>query len=128
MNTFFKSFGYAWQGMRSAFREQRNLKVQFAIASMVIVIGFVLSINVSQWAILLICIALVISLEMINTAIEKLVDLVTTEWKPKAGKIKDVSAGAVLLASIISVAVGVITLWEPAMEFISLFVHVDAPY
>jgi diacylglycerol kinase len=125
MNAFFKSFIYAWQGIRCAFREQRNLKVQFAIACLVIVAGFALSINVAQWAILLICIALVISLEMINTATEKLVDLVTMEWKPLAGKIKDISAGAVLVASMISVVVGIITLWEPIMTLIRVFLLPD---
>jgi diacylglycerol kinase len=70
--------------------------------------GFYLSIQPIEWCIILMCISLVISLELINTAVENLVDLVTLERKPLAGKIKDIAAGAVLIASAISLIIGII--------------------
>jgi diacylglycerol kinase len=108
MKEFLKSFGYALQGIGASFNEQRNLKVQILVAVVTIGAGFYYDISSSEWCIILLTIGLVIGLEMMNTAIESLVDLVTLEWKPLAGKIKDMAAGAVLVASIIAVIIGII--------------------
>lgn len=108
MKGFFKSFLFALKGIRSSFDEQRNLKVQMAVAVVTIGAGFYCNITAIEWCLILFAIALVIGLEMVNTAMEDLVDLVTTEWKPLAGKVKDMAAGAVLVVSIISVVIGVI--------------------
>lgn len=108
MKSFFKSFTYAIRGIWSSIADQRNLKVQIVIAMIVIGAGFYFDITATEWCIILICIGLVIGLEMINSAIESVVDLVTLERKPLAGKIKDIAAGAVLISSIISVIIGVI--------------------
>lgn len=108
MKDFFKSFTYAIQGIWSAMADQRNLKFQLAVAVLVIGAGFYVSITALEWCIILICIALVIGLELVNTAIENLVDLVTMERNPLAGKIKDIAAGAVLTVSVISLIIGLI--------------------
>lgn len=108
MNDFFKSFIYALQGIWSGIADQRNLKVQLAVTVIVVMAGFYVSITPVEWCIILICIALVISLELVNTAIENLVDLVTLERSPLAGKIKDIAAGAVLTVSVISLIIGLI--------------------
>ncbi|HKZ39160.1 MAG TPA: diacylglycerol kinase family protein [Chryseolinea sp.] len=108
MREFLKSFIYALHGIWSGIADQRNLKFQLAVAIVVVGAGFYLSIRPIDWCIILMCISLVISLELINTAVENLVDLVTLERKPLAGKIKDIAAGAVLIASAISVIIGVI--------------------
>jgi len=108
MKSFFKSFTYAIRGIWSSIADQRNLKVQIVIAMIAIGAGFYFDIATIEWCIILICIGLVIGLEMINSAIESVVDLVTLERKPLAGKIKDIAAGAVLISSIISVIIGVI--------------------
>ena len=105
---FFKSFGYAIKGVVVSLREQRNLKIQTFIALITIGAGFYVKITSLEWCIILLTIGLVIGLEMINTSIENLVDLVTRERTPHAGKIKDMAAGAVLFASLIAVAVGII--------------------
>src|SRR6478609_4944606 len=102
MLRFLQSFFNALKGMQASLQEQRNIKVQLFVAAITIGAGFYFKITDTEWCIILLTIALVISLEMINTAIEDLVDLVTTEWKPHAGKIKDMAAGAVLGASIIA--------------------------
>jgi len=108
MKSFLKSFIYAIHGIWSGITEQLNLKVQIAIAVIVIGAGFYFRITATEWCIILICIGLVIGLEMINSAIENLVDLVTLERKPLAGRIKDIAAGAVLVVSVITVIIGVI--------------------
>ena len=108
MKSFLSSVKNAIHGIWAGISDQRNLKVQIAIALIVIGAGFFLRITSYEWCMVLICMGLVIGLEMINSAIENLVDLVTLERKPLAGKIKDIAAGAVLFVSIISLIVGVI--------------------
>lgn len=105
---FLRSFIYAIHGLWSGIADQRNLKFQLAVAVIVVGAGFYLSIAAIEWCIILLCIAMVIGLELVNTALENLVDLVTLERKPLAGKIKDIAAAAVLIVSIFSVIIGVI--------------------
>ena len=108
MKYFFKSFVYAINGIWSGVTDQLNLKVQLGVALVVISAGFYYDITPVEWCVILLCIGLVLGLEMMNSAIESLVDLVTLERNPLAGKIKDIAAGAVLLVSLISVVIGVI--------------------
>jgi diacylglycerol kinase len=108
MKDFFKSFIYALHGIWSGIADQRNLKFQLGVAVVVIGAGFYLSITPIEWCIILLCIALVIGLELVNTALENLVDLVTLERNPLAGRIKDIAAGAVLAVSVISLIIGLI--------------------
>jgi diacylglycerol kinase len=108
MNKFFKSFVYALKGIWLAISDQRNVKVQLFVAIIVVGAGAYLRISSLEWCVILLCIAFVIGLELVNTAIENLVDLVTLERNPLAGKIKDIAAGAVLLASVISLVIGLI--------------------
>jgi diacylglycerol kinase len=108
MKSFLKSFIYAIHGLWSAVDDQRNLKVQLAVAILVVGAGFYLSITSIEWCIILLCIAFVIGLELVNTALENLVDLVTLERKPLAGMIKDIAAGAVLFVSTLSLIIGIL--------------------
>ena len=108
MEKFLKSFIYAIHGIWSAIADQRNLKFQLGVAIIVVGAGFYLGIASMEWCVILLCIALVIGLELVNTALENLVDLVTMERNPLAGKIKDIAAGAVLIVSIISLIIGLI--------------------
>lgn len=75
---------------------------------MVIVAGVTLRINTTEWSVVLILCGLVISLELINTAIENAVDLVTKEYNEKAKNAKDIAAGAVLFSAIIAAIIGFI--------------------
>jgi diacylglycerol kinase len=97
-----------FSGIRAALMEQQNLRVLFFIAALVIAMAFYFDVDRFEWCVLLLCIGLVIGLEMINSSIENLVDLVTLEKKPLAGKIKDIAAGAVLFVSILSTVIGII--------------------
>lgn len=108
VNGFLKSFLYALNGLRASLQGQRNLKIQIVIACITIGAGFYFNIAAWEWCVILLTIGLVVGLELVNTAIESLVDLVTRERKPEAGRIKDIAAGAVLVVSAIALIVGVI--------------------
>jgi diacylglycerol kinase (ATP) len=108
MKHFLMAFVYATRGIIAAFASERNLKVHLMVALATAAGGFYFQITALEWCAIVICIGLVLSFEIINTAIEDLVDLVTEEWTPLAGRIKDAAAGAVLVVSIMSLIVGII--------------------
>jgi diacylglycerol kinase len=108
MKRFFASFGFAGKGIALAFRSQPNFKTQFVIAAIITVLGLVLRLAVIEWLCLSLAMGLVLSMEIANTAIEKLVDMVTRERHPVAGQVKDLAAGAVLVASIVAAIVGLL--------------------
>lgn len=103
-----RSFSFAWKGILAAFKSELNMKIHFFIAVFVVFFGLFLKISVTEWLIVLICFAIVFSAEMINTSIETLVDKVSPEQNPLAGKAKDVAAGAVLIVAIFVAIVGLI--------------------
>lgn len=106
MKEFIKSFKYAIEGIIVAIKEERNLKIHICIMILVIICGFIFKISTMEWIICIILFGLVISLELVNTAIENAVDLVTLEKNPKAKIAKDVAAGAVLISAIVSAIIG----------------------
>jgi len=114
MKTFIKSFDFAFQGVLQYFSKQRNAMIQTIVGLTAVALGFIVSITSYQWLLVLFCIGLVISLEMINSAIEVFCDMVTTDFHPKIKIIKDVAAGAVLVASIASLVIGLI-IFIPAL-------------
>ncbi len=105
---FFKSFSYALRGIGTVFKEEFNARVHLLAAMVVIVLGFVLKVSAWEWIILILVMGGVFTMELINTSIEKLADLYSTELNPKIKKIKDLSAGAVLVASITALLMGFI--------------------
>ena len=102
------SFKYAFIGIITALKREQNMKIHFLIMSLVIIFGFIYHISCMEWIICLICFALVISLEMVNTAIESTVNLITKERVALAKIAKDMAAGSVLVAAIISAIIGLI--------------------
>jgi diacylglycerol kinase len=112
MKSFFQSFGFAIKGIATALRTERNFKIQFAIGLLVITAGLYYNITSNEWYAVLITIALVLGLELMNSAMENMVNLVTKEHNPLAGKIKDFAAGAVLVVSIISAVIGILIFWK----------------
>ena len=98
---------YAWNGIVYFFRTQQNGRIQAIVALLVIVFGYLLKLSRTEWLIVVVCIAMVLAAEMINTAIEYLTDLVSPHYDIKAGRIKDVAAGAVLITAIGAAIVGV---------------------
>ena len=107
VHRLFKSFGYAFNGILTALREQ-NMRIHFISAVTVIIVGLFTGLTISEWLIILLVITLVIGAEMINTAIESVVDLSSPEIHPLAKQAKDVAAGAVLVFALASVIIGLL--------------------
>ncbi len=105
---FLRSFVYAFQGIGYTLRTQRNMRVHLGLGVVAAGLGLWLGLNSTEWAVLLVIMALVYCLEMINTVAEAVVDLVTEEYHPLAKIAKDVAAGAVLVAAFFAVGVGVL--------------------
>ena len=104
MSAFFKSFSYAFKGLVYSLK-QRNMKVIFFCAVLTVTAAVSLKVNSTDWCILLLCIGMVMALEMVNTAIEGIVDMINPDHNEKAGRIKDLGAGAVLTASLVSLII-----------------------
>ena len=103
-----KSFFYAFQGIISAVRAERNLKIHVCMTVIVLLISLWLTLSAVEWLFILMAICGVIALELLNTAIERVVDLVTEEYHPLAKQAKDIAAGAVLVYAFLSVVIGLI--------------------
>ena len=107
MKPFLRSFRFAFAGIGYALRTQRNARVHVVIACLVIAAGIYFRISAVEWAVLALTIGFVFSAEMLNTVAELAVDLLTQHYHPMAKVAKDVGAGAVLVAAIAAVGVGV---------------------
>lgn len=94
------SFKYAFEGIISSFKSERNMKIHIFIMLVVILMGVLTGLNMLEWIICTILFAIVISAELFNTAIETIVDMVMPQKNEKAKLAKDVSAGAVLIIAI----------------------------
>lgn len=103
-----RSFRFAGQGIFDLFRYENNAKVHLLAAVFTVAIGFWLRFSVTEWAIILTQIGLVWAAEAVNTAIEKLCDVVSPGHNPTIGKVKDMAAGAVLILTILAVVVGLL--------------------
>jgi diacylglycerol kinase (ATP) len=103
-----KSFGYAFAGIWTCIRQERNMRIHLTAAILVTAAGTLLRISLTEWMICLILFGLIMSLEMVNTALEAVVDLVTEEYRPLAKKAKDTAAGAVLISAIMAAVIGLI--------------------
>ena len=102
------AFRYAFHGIAQAFRSELNLKIHTVISVCVIVAGLLLDISMGEWIAIILCISLVIAAELINTAIEKLADIIDLKPNKDIGLVKDMAAGAVLWCAIGSVCIGLI--------------------
>ncbi len=112
-----RSFGHAYRGLVHAVRTQRNMRFHVVAAAVVLVVSLLLDVSKLELAVLVLVIAAVFVVEMLNTAMEFAVDLVTREHHPLAKLAKDVSAGAVLVASVAALAVGYLILADDLGPF-----------
>ncbi len=103
---FINSFGYAMAGLRYAFGTQQNLRIHVVVGTVVIGLGVVVLRSFLEWAVLLLTIGMVLISELINTAVEATVDLLSPEYASSAKIAKDVSAAAVFMAALVSIVVG----------------------
>jgi diacylglycerol kinase (ATP) len=108
MKKFIDSMGFALNGIKLLFAGQNNIKIQGFIGILVCLLGWIITLSSLEWIIVLFCIGWVISAESFNTAIEYVVDFISPDYHIKAGQIKDISAGGVLIISITSSIIGII--------------------
>lgn len=106
MKAFLRGFRFAFQGIAYVLRTQRNARVHVLAAGLVVAAGVFLRVTAVEWAVLCLTIGVVFSAEMVNTVAELAVDQLTQRHHPLAKAAKDVGAGAVLVAAIAAVAVG----------------------
>lgn len=107
-SSFWLSLRVALAGAGEVLRTERNAQLEAAVAGVAIGLGLALGISGVEWALILVLIGLVLGLEMVNTAVEAAVDLACPERHPLAKKAKDAAAGAVVLAALVSVGVGIV--------------------
>ena len=115
---FFEALKNSSNGIVHAVKEQKNLKIQLFITLIVVIFSIVLQINKIESLFICMSISFVIFAEVFNTAIEKTVDLVTEEYNEKAKIAKDIAAGAVTIASINAVIVGIIVFLEKIIKIV----------
>ena len=114
----YRSFGYAFEGIFTCIRNERNMKIHVVITLLVIIAGFILGLSVTEWCICLGLFGLVMALELVNTAVEAVVDLVTAKRHPLAKIAKDTAAGAVLIAAIMAAVIGLLIFVPKGLMFL----------
>jgi diacylglycerol kinase len=108
MKKLIHSFGYAFKGLAHAAKTQLNFRVHLVASILAVFMGYALHITVNEWQWIILCIALVLMAELFNTALEFLVDLVSPEYNETAGHVKDIAAGAVVVAALFALVTGII--------------------
>lgn len=108
MMRFLRSFGYALRGLPAGWRGQTNIRVMVVLAIVAVALGAGTGLSATEWAMLCTVIGLVLALELLNTAGEKLVDLLSPRQDDRYGQVKDILAAAVLVAAIASAVVGLL--------------------
>ena len=103
-----KSFAYAFQGIASFLKKEHNAWIHCTAIVVVTGAGFHFDITSTEWCVVLLCFGMVLAAEAFNTAIERLVNLVSPDYHPIAGDVKDVAAGAVLICAIVAAIIGMI--------------------
>lgn len=111
-NSFFtgrlKSIGFAFKGAFKLITTEHSVMVQSTIALLLIIAGFVFEISREEWMMQILAFGLVLGIESLNTAIEKIADFIHPEFHNKIGFIKDIAAGAVLFAALAAIAIGLL--------------------
>jgi undecaprenol kinase len=113
-----KSFKYAVKGLIKIFKEEQNLRVQLFAGLSVLFLGAILGINRMEWALLTISISLVLVMEAVNSAIERVADALKPRLSGYIKEVKDIMAAAVLIASLSAVIIGIIIYYPYLADFI----------
>jgi undecaprenol kinase/diacylglycerol kinase (ATP) len=113
---WWKSFGHAWHGIRYCFTTQLNFRIHLVVLLIVILLGAIVKLSATEWLIITGFAALVLTLEVVNTAIEYLCDTITRDIHPVIKTVKDISAAAVLIAVAGSVVSGAIIFFPKMLD------------
>ena len=121
--TFWHALRFAAEGIAYMVRTQRNARIHLFILTLVVVVGILLGVSAVEWGLIAVVSGLVLALEALNSGIEALVDMVQPEHHPLAKVAKDAVAGAVLLAAITAVVVGVLVFGPRIWGLVRLFAN-----
>ncbi len=114
-----ESFRYAFAGIWYTLKTQRNAQIHLGITTTIVILGLTLKLTRTEWAILMLTTGFVWATEMLNTVAEAAMDYATTDFNPQVKIVKDVAAGAVLIAAITAVIVGLLILGPPLFEWVT---------
>jgi len=112
----FESFRYAYAGLRTLWREEHNVRIHIVAGLIVLVMGFLLHISLSEWGVLTLVVAVVLLAEALNSSLENIADAISEEKNEKIQKAKDLAAAAVLISAIAAVIIGVIIFLPKIIE------------
>lgn len=108
LTRFLKSFEYAWRGIVYTVTTQPNFRRHVVVALITLLAGWYYDLSNTEWCLVLLCIGIVWTAELLNTSIEHLTDIVSPDYNELIGKVKDIAAGAVLFAAIAAGIVGLL--------------------
>ncbi len=111
INRLFKSFFYAFKGIHKVFKEEQNLRIQSFSALVVVIFGLIFNIKKTEWLILILFTVIVILMEIVNSAVERVTDILKPRIHDYVKEIKDIMAAAVMVSSIAAAIVGLIIFW-----------------
>ena len=117
---FVKSFGYAGRGIYQLLKHEQNARIHLLATATVITVGLLIGLNRYEWLGICIAIGIVWGAEAFNTAIEKLVDMVSPERHPQAGLVKDLAAGGVLICAIVALTIAILIFLPHFCEYLPL--------
>lgn len=115
---FTKSVGHAIDGIEYAINHERNIKIEIFMGIVASILGFLLNISIFEWIVVILLIATILALELVNTAIERTVDLITKDYEELAKASKDMAAGAVLIVSMFSTIIGILIYIPKIIDFL----------
>lgn len=107
----YKSFRYAFKGLAKTFREEQNLQIQMFVGLVMIFLAAYFQIDRLEWALLIFIIGLVLLMEIANSAVERITDVLKPRLDTYVKEIKDIAAAAVMLSTFIAIIVGIIIFW-----------------
>ncbi|MGO1356739.1 diacylglycerol kinase family protein [Alkalibacterium gilvum] len=112
------SFRYALQGVKTAFKEERNMRTHVLVGMCIFILSLFLDLSRNEWLWLLLVSYLVFVMELLNTVVENVVDLVTETYHPIAKKVKDMAAAAVLVTASLAALIGIIILLPKILKIL----------
>jgi len=113
------SLSFAIEGLKTAVSSERNMRIHLRVALFVILAAVCFRIKLLEWALIIFAIGMVLVAELVNTAIERTIDLSHATYHPLAKAAKDIAAGAVLIAALTSVLIGIIVFGPYLLKYIS---------
>lgn len=119
MHKFIKGFGYAFSGIAYTVRTQLNFRFHLFAAAAITLAGWFMKISAGEWLSVILVSGLVLCTELLNTAVEVLVDLVSPDYNEKAGRVKDIAAGAVLVAAVIAILTGTVIFIPKVISYVA---------